>query len=155
MLSVLDCLPLLCQWPHQRSQKETGFLLLMMLNVSQYIHHVHLSVYPCGSVKLPYSLINCYALITWNRTLTYLLTPWSRVLLQKLTGSQIVKKYPIFYGRWRFITPFTSARHLSLSWARSIQSMSPHPTSQRSNFNLILPSMPGSSNWSLSLRFPH
>jgi len=26
--------------------------------------------------------------------LTYLLTPWSRVLLQKLTGSQLVKKFP-------------------------------------------------------------
>jgi hypothetical protein len=28
---------------------------------------------------------------------TYLLTPWSRVLLEKLTGSQIVKKFPAFY----------------------------------------------------------
>ena len=31
-----------------------------------------------------------------------------------------------------FITAFTSARHLSLSWARSIQSMPSHPTSCRS-----------------------
>ena len=30
--------------------------------------------------------------------ITYLLTPWSRVLLQKLTGSQLVKKFPAFYG---------------------------------------------------------
>jgi hypothetical protein len=29
---------------------------------------------------------------------TYLLTPWSRVLLEKLTGSQLVKKFPAFYG---------------------------------------------------------
>jgi hypothetical protein len=29
-------------------------------------------------------------------------------------------------------TAFTSARHLSLSWARSIQSIPPHPTSWRS-----------------------
>ena len=36
------------------------------------------------------------------------------------------------YGTRRFITAFTSARHLSLSWARSIQSMSPHPTAWRS-----------------------
>jgi hypothetical protein len=27
---------------------------------------------------------------------TYLLTPWSRVLLEKLTGSQLVKKFPHF-----------------------------------------------------------
>jgi hypothetical protein len=30
--------------------------------------------------------------------LTYLLTPWSTVLLEKLTGSQLVKKFPAFYG---------------------------------------------------------
>ena len=53
---------------------------------------------------------------------TYSLTPWSRVLLEKLTGSQLVKKFPAFYGIWMFISAFTSARHLSLSWASSIQS---------------------------------
>jgi hypothetical protein len=25
-------------------------------------------------------------------------TPWSRVFLEKLTGSQLVKKFPAFYG---------------------------------------------------------
>jgi hypothetical protein len=29
--------------------------------------------------------------------LTYLLTPWSRVPLEKLTGVQLVKKFPAFY----------------------------------------------------------
>jgi len=48
----------------------------------------------------------------------YILTPWSRVLLEELTGFQLVKKFPTFYGTWRFITSLTSARHLSLSWAR-------------------------------------
>ena len=42
-----------------------------------------------------------------------ILTPWSGVLLEKLTGSQIVKKIPAFYGTRRLITAFTSARHLS------------------------------------------
>jgi hypothetical protein len=46
--------------------------------------------------------------------LTYLLTPWSRVLLEKLTGFQLVKKFPAFHGTRRFITAFTSARYLSL-----------------------------------------
>jgi hypothetical protein len=64
--------------------------------------------------------------------LTSLLTPWSRVLLEKLTGLQLVKKFPAFYGTQRFITALTSARHLSLSWASSIQSTHPHPTSRRS-----------------------
>ena len=62
--------------------------------------------------------------------LTYLLTPWKRVLLEKLTGFQLVKKFP--KGIRKFITAFTSARHLSLSWFSSIQSIPPHPTSWRS-----------------------
>jgi hypothetical protein len=48
------------------------------------------------------------------------LTPWSRVLLEKLTGSQLVKKFPAFYGTGRFITAFTNACHLCLSLTRSI-----------------------------------
>jgi hypothetical protein len=55
----------------------------------------------------------------------YLLTPWSRVLLEKLTGSQLIKKLPTFYGTRRFITAFTNACYLSLSLASSIQSI-PH-----------------------------
>jgi hypothetical protein len=47
--------------------------------------------------------------------LTYFLTPWSRVLLENLTGLQLVKKFSAFYGTRRFITAFTSACHLSLS----------------------------------------
>jgi hypothetical protein len=43
------------------------------------------------------------------------LTPWSRVLLEKLKGFQLVKKFPAFYGTRRFITAVTNARHLSLS----------------------------------------
>ena len=55
--------------------------------------------------------------------LTYLLTPWSRVLLEKLTGFQLVKKFPAFYEKRMFITAFTSARHMSLSWASSIPNL--------------------------------
>ena len=64
--------------------------------------------------------------------LTYLLTPWCRVLLEKLTGLQLVKKFPAFHETRRFITALTSVRHLSLSWASPIQSIYPHPTSWRS-----------------------
>ena len=62
----------------------------------------------------------------------YLLTPWCRVLLEKLTGLQLVKKFPAFHGTRRFITALTSIHHLSLSWASPIQSIYPHPTSWRS-----------------------
>ena len=60
------------------------------------------------------------------------LTPWCRVLLEKLTGLQLVKKFPTFHGTQRFITALTSIRHISLSWASPIQSIYPHPTSWRS-----------------------
>ena len=62
---------------------------------------------------------------------TYLLTPWCRVLLEKLTGLRVVKKFPAFYETRRFITALTSARHLSLSCVSPIQSTYPHPTSWR------------------------
>jgi hypothetical protein len=42
-------------------------------------------------------------------------TPWSRVLPEKLTAPQLLKKFPAFYGNRRFITVFTTARHLFLS----------------------------------------
>jgi hypothetical protein len=45
----------------------------------------------------------------------------------EVTGSQLVKKFPAFYGIRRFIIAFTSASHLSLSWARWIQFMPPLP----------------------------
>ena len=66
----------------------------------------------------------------WN--LLHLLTPRCRALLEKLTGLQLVKKFPAFHGTRRFITALTSVRHLFLSWASPIQSIYPHPTSWRS-----------------------
>ena len=66
----------------------------------------------------------------------YVLGAWSWVLLEKLPASQLVKKFPAFYGTRRFSTAFTTARHLSLSWTNSFQSMPPHPTSWRSTIIL-------------------
>ena len=94
-------------------------------------NHTHLRIWTkFGIEKL---LNNIYLL-------TYLLTPWCRVLLEKLTGLHLVKKFPAFHRTRRFITAFTSVRHVSLSWASSIQSISPHVTSWRSI--LILSSHP-------------
>jgi len=63
---------------------------------------------------------------------SYLLTPWSRVLLEKLTGSAASQEIPRIFGTPTFITVLTSARHLFLSWANSIHSPHPPPTSWRS-----------------------
>ena len=68
----------------------------------------------------------------------------NRDLTEKLTSPKLVNKFPTFYGTRRFITAFTTARHLSLSWVRSIQWV---PPSHFANihFNIIIPSTSGSS----------
>jgi hypothetical protein len=75
--------------------------------------------------------VEAYLLLTYllSYLITYLLTLWSRVLSEKLTDLQLVKKFPAFYGTRKFITTSTGARHLSLSLDSSIQSIPPHPTS--------------------------
>jgi hypothetical protein len=56
-----------------------------------------------------------YKVYLLTDVLTYLLIPWSRVLLGKLTGFQLVKKFSAFCGNQMFITAFTNARHMSVS----------------------------------------
>ena len=93
---------------------------------------------------------------------TYLLTMSRRVLIENVSFSkvkcsckscpslktyrfQLVKKFPIFYGTRMFITAFKCSRHLSLSWASSIQSITSHSISWRtililsSHLHLVLP----------------
>jgi len=40
-----------------------------------------------------------------------IITQWSRILLEKLTVTQLVKKFPTFYVIRRFITVLTTASH--------------------------------------------
>jgi hypothetical protein len=74
---------------------------------------------------------------------------------EKLTGSQLVTNFTELYGIRRFITAFTCAHNLSLSWDSSIQSMPPTHF-LKIHLNIILPFItPGSSKWPLSIRVPH
>ena len=100
---------------------------------------IHSLILFCMFWPQPFMCVSQDAMTSYNfsKTLplmpfTYLLTPWCRVLLEQLTGLQLVKKFPAFHGTWRFTTVHTSVRHLSLSWANPIQSTYPHPTSWRS-----------------------
>ena len=84
---------------------------------------------------------------THLRTTSAKVRPWSKVLSvhqQWLTYSveqslsweanrfSASQEVPHFYGTRRFITAFTRARHLSISWASSIQSIPPPLTYWRS-----------------------
>jgi len=86
--------------------------------------------------------------------LAYLLILWSRVILEKLTGFQLVKKFPAVYATRRIITAFASARHLSLSLARLIQSI-PHHISWRFILILSYHLRLGLPSFLFSHRFPH
>jgi len=82
---------------------------------------------PCEHLMSP--LLDLTKPSSYTYLLPSLLTPCSRILLEKLTGFNPAKKFPAFYGTRMFITAFTSARHMSLSWASSTRSIPLHPTS--------------------------
>ena len=57
-----------------------------------------------------------------------------------MAGSQLVKKFPAFYGTRRFLTAFTKAQHLSLSSEHSSPCLLSHFL--KIHLNIILPSIP-------------
>jgi len=70
-----------------------------------------------------------HTIICSTKYIINLTTPWRTVLSEVLTVSLLVKKVPELYGNQYSFNAHTPFRHLSLSWARPIQSMPPHPTS--------------------------
>jgi hypothetical protein len=91
-------------------------------------------------LKLMKLIDNFSSTKTWHASrqlLTYVLTYLLAYFMEhspseKQTGLQLVNKFPAFNGTRKFITALTSARHLSVCIAISIQSIPSHPTSWRS-----------------------
>jgi hypothetical protein len=70
------------------------------------------------------------------------LIPCSRILPKILTASVLTAKFPEIYGNRKFITAFIRVRHLSLSWAKTIQFIPPSPF-LKIYFNIIFLFTPG------------
>ena len=87
--------------------------------------------------------------------ITYLLTPCSRVLPEKVTGFQLIKKFPRIL--WKPKVRYRS--HKCPPPVPILSQLDPvhTPTSHflKIHLNIILPSTPRSSKSSLYLRFPH
>ena len=83
-----------------------------------------------------------------------LLTPCSRVLLEKPTSFQLVKEFPHFMEHEGSLPQ--SQVPSNCPYPAPVRS-SPHPHIPLSkiHLNIILPSMTVSPKWSLSLKFPH
>ena len=133
-------------------------------NISRpYLHSEHdrfgVPTHNLVTVPSELSRIDICTYRCFNLSLTgfsnILLTPWCRVLLEQLTGLQLVKKFPAFHGTQRFITALTSIRHPSpiLGQSNPVHILTSYLLEIRPN--IIHPSTPRSPQWSLSLRFPH
>ena len=98
-------------WP-ALGRSATGEKKEIKSHVHSFNSYILVKIVYAGIIYTIYA--TCPAHIIFTYLITYLLTPRCTVL-DKLTRSQLVKKSHEFYGTRRFITAFTSSRHLSQS----------------------------------------
>ena len=123
---------------------------------------LELVVLSCNKNRLYNVITNIYIYallflfhILYCATYTYLLNPWSRVLLEKLTGFAANQEIPhILWNPKVLYRTQNSPPPVPI-----LSQLLPVPTTPshflKIHLNIILPSTSWSSQWSLSLRFPH
>jgi hypothetical protein len=97
---------------HTNFTTPSSIILTNHSSVSIYTLHWHTQKY--RSHRLLEGLLEMYHTIVRSPLLTYLLTPWNRVLLERLTGSAASQEIPRIFGTRRFITypePTPSSLH--------------------------------------------
>ena len=108
-LQLILCPSIIASTPNQWMTATIFFSVLCANHIYSFIHYGTIDQNWYYSKFVPWIILPIISI-----------HPWSRVLFENLTGFQLVKKFPAFYGTRRFITAFTIARHLSLSWVSSI-----------------------------------